>query len=206
MTTDVCVQFLTDKSFIMSSYNGLKRTLDKYVSENYEEVRAYANYFLTRYVNSKKLACSMLNADTCINNAYLHVLTIDNAKTDENSVKSYLLNTIKYQIIWNTSLSHKQDDINSQVPDLLDELDNDEVLDKIQIENVYNFRKWCIQKYRSEIVDPVEKRIAQVYFDDKKQTAEAMAEYFNVSRTSAHYMIRDLKQKIRKIQYCYERL
>jgi hypothetical protein len=189
MTTDVCAPYLTDKSFIMSSYNGLKQTLDKYVSENYEEVRAYANYFLTRYVNSKKLACSMLNADTCINNAYLHVLTIDTEKTDENSVKSYLLNTI-----------------NSQVPDLLDEPDNDEVLDKIQIENVYNFRKWCIQKYRSEIVDPVEKRIAQVYFDDKKQTAEAMAEYFNVSRTSAHYMIRDLKQKIRKIQYCYERL
>ncbi len=107
MTTDVCVESLTDKSFIMSSYNGLKQTLDKYVSENYEEVRAYANYFLTRYVNSKKLACSMLNADTCINNAYLHVLTIDTEKTDENSVKSYLLNTIKYQIIWNTSLSHK---------------------------------------------------------------------------------------------------
>jgi hypothetical protein len=32
-----------------------------------------------------------------------------------------------------------------------------------------------------------------------------MADFFNVSRTSAHYMIRDLKQKIRKIQYCYER-
>ncbi len=147
----------------------------------------------------------MLNADTCINNAYLHVLTIDTEKTDANSVKSYLLNTIKYQIIWNTSLSHKQDDINSQVPDLLDEPDNDDVLDKIQIENVYNFRKWCIQKYRSEITNPVEKRIAEVYFDDKKQTAEAMADFFNVSRTSAHYMIRDLKQKIRKIQYCYER-
>jgi hypothetical protein len=147
----------------------------------------------------------MLNADTCINNAYLHVLTIDNAKTDENSVKSYLLNTIKYQIIWNTSLSHKQDDINSQVPDLLDEPEDDDVLDKIQIENVYNFRKWCIQKYRAEIVDPVEKRIAQVYFDEKKQTAEAMADYFNVSRTSAHYMIRDLKQKIRLIEYSYER-
>jgi hypothetical protein len=145
----------------MSSYNGLKRTLDKYVSENYDEVRAYANYFLTRYVNSKKLACS--------------------------------------------SLSHKQDDINSQVPDLLDEPEDDDVLDKIQIENVYNFRKWCIQKYRAEIVDPVEKRIAQVYFDEKKQTAEAMADYFNVSRTSAHYMIRDLKQKIRLIEYSYVR-
>jgi hypothetical protein len=190
----------------MSSCNGLKRTLDAYVSANYDEVRAYANYFLTRYVNNKKLACSMLNADTCINNAYLHVLTIDTEKTDENSVKSYLLNTIKYQIIWNTSLSHKQDDIKSQLPDLLDEPDNDEVLDKIQIENVYNFRKWCIQKYRSEITDPVEKRIAQVYFDDKKQTAEAMADFFKVSRTSAHYMIRDLKHKIRKIQYCYERI
>ncbi len=44
------------------------------------------------------------------------------------------------------------------------------------------------------------------WFDDKKQTAEAMADFFKVSRTSAHYMIRDLKHKIRKIQYCYERI
>ena len=190
----------------MSSYNGLKRTLDRYVSENYEEVRAYANYFLTRYVNSKKLVCSMLNADTCINNAYLHVLTIPDAKTDENSVKSYLLNTIKYQIIWNTSLSHKQDDINSQYPDLLDEPEDDEILEKIRFENEFNFKMWCIQKYRDEITNPVEKQIAKVYFDLKKQTAEAMADYFNVSRTSAHYMIRDLKQKIKKIQYSYEHL
>ncbi len=37
----------------MSSCNGLKRTLDAYVSANYDEVRAYANYFLTRYVKGK---------------------------------------------------------------------------------------------------------------------------------------------------------
>jgi predicted HTH transcriptional regulator len=110
------------------------------------------------------------------------------------------------QVWWPTSVSRKQDEMHSQEFIQKDEPDNDDVLDKIQIENVYNLRKWCIQKYRSEITNPVEKRIAEVYFDDKKQTAKEMAEFFNVSRTSAHYMIRDLKQKIRKIQYSYERI
>ena len=190
----------------MSSTSGIKRTLDAYISANYDEVRLYTNHMLMRLRRHLKRELLMLKADTIINNAYLHVANLEDHEADENKVKSYLLNTIKMQVWWPTSVSRKQDEMHSQEFIQKDEPDNDDVLDKIQIENVYNLRKWCIQKYRSEITNPVEKRIAEVYFDDKKQTAKEMAEFFNVSRTSAHYMIRDLKQKIRKIQYSYERI
>jgi len=45
-------------------------------------------------------------ADVVINNSYLYVADIDDDTSDENKVKSYLLNTIKKQIIWSTSISN----------------------------------------------------------------------------------------------------
>lgn len=187
----------------MSSLSGIKSTLDAYISKNYDEVRRYTNHLLTSYNNYKNIKLSMLKADTIINNAYLHVVTIEAEKTDENSVKSYLLNSIKMQILWPTSLSHKQDDCHSQEPIIVDEPEDTDILDKIEIEARYNLRKYCIQKYMSEVKDPVEKRIAEAYFIEERQTAKAMADFFDIPRTSAHYMIRNLKQKLRELEYSY---
>ena len=187
----------------MSFSAGIKKTLDAYIEAHYKEVRHYALHMLKTWQSYKKINLSMLEVDTCINNAYLHVIQIKDGKTDENSVKSYLLNTIKYQIIWDTSLSHKQDDANVSEYIGNDEPDDDDILDKIEIEANYNLNKWCVQKYRDEIKDPVEKEIARVYFDLKKHTAQSMADYFKISKSSAHYLIRDLKTKLREIKYCY---
>lgn len=183
----------------------MKKTLDNYLSENYDEVRTYTNYILTSYLNYKGIKYSMLDADTCINNAYLHVLTIDTEKTDTNSVKSYLLNTIKFQIIWDTSLSHKQDDIKSQEYLATDIEEDDEVNRKIEIENRYNKQRAFIEVYRNQITDILEKAKFEAYFDKGFNTARSLAKHFGIPTTSAHYIITDIKQKIRKIQYSYEK-
>lgn len=182
----------------------MKKTLDKYISENYDEVRTYTNYILTNYHSYKNVRYSMLDADTCINNAYLHVLSIDTENTDENSVKSYLLNTIKCQIIWDTSLSHKQDDIKSQEYIACDIPDDDEVSSKIEIENRYNNQRAFIEIYRNQITDILEKAKFEAYFDKGFNTARSLAKHCNIPVTSAHYIIKDIKLKIRQIQYSYE--
>lgn len=192
-----------DYNFIMSSLSGIKKTLDAYITANYDEVRHYTNYMLTRLRTSKKLEVIMLKADTIINNAYLHVATMEDRPATENEVKSYLLNTIKMQIWWPTSVSRKQDEVFSQEYIPKDEPEDTDVLDKIALEARYNLRKYCIQKYMSEIKDPVEKRIAEAYFIEERQTAKAMADFFDIPRTSAHYMIRNLKQKLRELEYSY---
>ena len=79
----------------------MKKALDQYISSNYAEVRAYTAYFLSKMG-------SYIDADTVINNSYLHVVNIDG---DPDKVKGYLLNTIKYQILWSTSKSHRDDKI-----------------------------------------------------------------------------------------------
>jgi hypothetical protein len=46
--------------------NGMKEALDRYITSNYAEVRAYTAYFLSKMG-------SYIDADTVINNSYLHV-------------------------------------------------------------------------------------------------------------------------------------
>jgi len=182
----------------------MKKTLDKYISENYNEIRTYTNYILTNYHSYKNIRYSMLDADTCINNAYLHVLTIDTENTDENSVKSYLLNTIKCQIIWDTSISHKQDDIKSVEYQVTDIEDDDEVTRKIEIENKFNNQRAFVEIYRHQITDILDKAKFEAYFDKGFNTARSLAKHFNIPVTSAHYIIKEIKHRIRQIQYSYE--
>ena len=147
----------------MNFLSGIKRTLDAYITANYDEVRAYTNHMLTRLRLHKKMELIMVKSDTIINNAYLHVATMPDHEADENKVKSYLLNTIKMQVWWPTSVSRKQDELYSQ-----------EFIPK-----------------------------AEAYFEHKRQTSREMAEYFDIPRTSAYYMIKAMKQKIKEIEYSY---
>ena len=187
----------------MSSLSGIKKILDAYITANYKEVRTYTNYMLKRLMLSKKLKFTNLKADTIINNAYLHVASMPDQEADENKVKSYLLNTIKMQIWWPTSLSRKQDEVYSQEYIAKDKPEDDEITDKLKHEEIINLRKACINTYLNELINPVEKRIADAYFTHKCQTSRAMADYFDIPRTSAYYMIKALKQRIKEIEYSY---
>ena len=187
----------------MSSLTGIKRTLDAYITANYDEVRAYTNHMLMRLRLHKKVALIMVKADTIINNAYLHVASMEDHEADENKVKSYLLNTIKMQVWWQTSVSRKQDELYSQEYIPKDEPNDTDLEHKVKTEELINLRKACIATYLDELVSPVEKRIAEAYFQHKCQTSKAMADYFDIPRTSAYYMIKALKTRIKEIEYSY---
>lgn len=204
MTTDVCARLWIVPNFTMSSLSGIKKTLDAYITANYEEVKAYTTYMLTRLRISKKLPLIMIKADTIINNAYLHVATMEDHEATESQVKSYLLNTIKMQIWWPTSVSRKQDEVHSVEYVAKDEPNDTEIEHKLAIEETIALRMACISIYLDEITSPVEKRIAEAYFQHKRQTSREMAEFFDIPRTSAYYMIKALKQRIKEIEYSYK--
>lgn len=176
----------------------MKKLLDRYISNHYDEVRAYTLYFLSKMGSN-------IEADTVINNSYLHVLTINEDAESEDQVKSYLLNTIKYQILWNTSLSHKDDRVNSMEYEDNDEVDDEQDLQaKILEDKIYSTHKGMIEIYRSEIVDHVHRIVFEAYIDKGYTTARAMAKYFDIPVTSAHYLIKEIKQNLRQLQYRYE--
>jgi hypothetical protein len=177
---------------------GMKKLLDRYINNHYHEVRAYTLYFLTK-LGSK------IEADTVINNSYLHVLTINEDADTEDQVKSYLLNTIKYQILWNTSLSHRDDRVTSMEYEPSDEADDEQDLQaKILEDKIYSTHKGMIEIYRSQISDNVHRIVFEAYIDKGYTTARSMAKYFDIPVTSAHYLITEIKQNLRNLQYRYE--
>lgn len=176
----------------------MKKLLDRYINNHYHEVRAYTLYFLTK-LGSK------IEADTVINNSYLHVLTINEDADTEDQVKGYLLNTIKYQILWNTSLSHRDDRVTSMEYEPSDEADDEQDLQaKILEDKIYSTHKGMIEIYRSQISDNVHRIVFEAYIDKGYTTARSMAKYFDIPVTSAHYLITEIKQNLRNLQYRYE--
>jgi hypothetical protein len=177
----------------------MKKLLDQYISEHYDEVRAYTLYFLQR-------TGSTMEADTVINNSYLHVLGIQESQKDVDIVKSYLLNTIKCQILWTTSKSHRDDTITA-IEGGHNELDDEEDLnDKVREDIQYSHQKAIIEIYRSQIEDNVHRIVFEAYIDKGYTTARAMAKYFGITVTSAHYLIKEIKQNLNLIQYRYDAL
>lgn len=176
----------------------MKKLLDRYISNYYDEVRAYTLYFLTKM-------SSNIDADTVINNSYLHVLTINEDAEHEDQVKSYLLNTIKCQILWNTSISHRDDRVTSMEYDGSNDIDDEQDLQaKILEDKIYSTHKGMIEIYRSQISDNVHRIVFEAYIDKGYTTARAMAKYFDIPVTSAHYLIKEIKQNLRQLQYRYE--
>jgi len=173
---------------------GMKKALDNYISSNYAEVRAYTAYFLSKMG-------SYIDADTVINNSYLHVVTIDG---DPGNVKAYLLNTIKYQVLWSTSKSHRDDKITAIEHPLTEPVDDDDLMHKLREDKKYSFHKGLIEIYRNQITDKVELIVFEAYIDKGYITSRALATYFGITHTPAYYLIKELKQNINKLQYRYE--
>lgn len=167
----------------------MKKLLDQYISENYQEVRAYTLYFLQR-------TKSTMEADTVINNSYLHVLGIQESQKDIDIVKSYLLNTIKYQILWTTSKSHRDDAITAIDGPHNEMEDEQDLKDKVREDIQYSHQKAIIEIYRAQIEDNVHRIVFEAYIDKGYTTARAMAKYFGITVTSAHYLIKEIKQNL----------
>jgi hypothetical protein len=174
--------------------HGMKKALDQYINSNYAEVRAYTAYFLSKMG-------SYIDADTVINNSYLHVVNIDG---DPDKIKGYLLNTIKYQILWSTSKSHKDDKITAIEHQNTEPVDDDDLMYKLKQDKIYSFNKGLIEIYRKEIKDKIQLIVFEAYIDKGYITSRALATYFGITHTSAYYLIKELKQNINKLQYRYE--
>jgi hypothetical protein len=172
----------------------MKAILDHYISRNYSEVWSYTEYLLTKMK-------VRIEADVVINNSYLHVAGIKDDTMDENKVKSYLLNTIKMQILWSTSVTQLQERVSANEIEIPNNFDDEEDLnDKIRQEQQYHDHKSCVEIYKRGMTDRIKVIIFEAYFDKGYSTARAMAKYFDIPVTSAHYFIRDIKNDLKRIR------
>jgi len=172
---------------------GLKAILDGYINTNYAEIRKYTNYFLVR-MNST------ITADVVINNAYIYLVKLNPDLNTENEVKSYLLNTIKKQVIWKTSVSNLEEQVNALQYELNETNDDSDLIFKIEQEKKYQLEKSCIEIYRNTIEDRIKLIIFEAYYEKGYTTARAMGKYFDLPFTTAHYWIKEIKEDLKRIK------
>jgi hypothetical protein len=185
---------------IKTFYPGMKRMLDQYIQKNYTEVLKYTKHFIQRL----KIPSS-IEADAVINNAYLHCAKLEIEGITEDKAKSYLLNTIKYELIWTQGSRTKKDDIYRSHEYLGDSLDDSSDIEhKVNLEDSYNFKKAMVEIYRNSLDDRIKKIIFEAYYDKGHSTQTALAKYFDINSTSAFFLIKEIKQNIKEIQYRYK--
>jgi hypothetical protein len=191
---------LEGKYGIKTFYHGMKRMLDQYIQKNYTEVLKYTKHFIQRL----KIPSS-IEADAVINNAYLHCVKLEIEGVTEDKAKSYLLNTIKYELIWTQGSRTKKDDIYRSHEYLGDSLDDpSDIEHKVNLEESYNFKKAMVEIYRNSLDDRIKKIIFEAYYDKGHSTQTALAKYFDINSTSAFFLIKEIKQNIKEIQYRYK--
>jgi hypothetical protein len=191
---------LEGKCGIKTFYPGMKRMLDQYLQKNYTEVLKYTKHFIQRL----KIPSS-IEADAVINNAYLHCVKLEIEGITEDKAKSYLLNTIKYELIWTQGSRTKKDDIYRSHEYLGDSLDDpSDIEHKVNLEESYNFKKAMVEIYRNSLDDRIKKIIFEAYYDKGHSTQTALAKYFDINSTSAFFLIKEIKQNIKEIQYRYK--
>jgi len=172
----------------------MKASLDRYITRHYAELFRYARFFCSKY-NPR------LNPDVVINNAYLHCISIEDPGPDPD-VKGLMMNSIKRQVMWQNLDTNRQERLIASeitVPDLM--VDDTDLLDKINIEQQYHGWKSCVDIYRDSLTDNVAITVAKAYFDDGYTTARSMAKYFKIPNTSAHYLIAEIKNKLKTIYH-----
>ena len=174
-------------------FHGLKTILDRYINTNYAEIRKYTNYFLVR-MNST------ITADVVINNAYLYLVKLNPDLNTENEVKSYLLNTIKKQIIWKTSTSNLEEQVTAMEYEPNETNDDSDLIFKIEEERKYQLQKSCIEIYKNTIQDRIKLIIFEAYYEKGYTTARAMGKYFDLPFTTAHYWIKEIKEDLKRIK------
>ena len=200
MTKNAFALQLEGKCGIKTFYPGMKRMLDQYIQKNYTEVLKYTKHFIQRL----KIPSS-IEADAVINNAYLHCVKLEMDEVTEDKAKSYLLNTIKYELIWTQGSRTKKDDIYRSHEYLGDSLDDSSDIEhKVNLEESYNFKKAMVEIYRNSLDDRIKKIIFEAYYDKGHSTQTALAKYFDINSTSAFFLIKEIKQNIKEIQYRYK--
>jgi hypothetical protein len=172
---------------------GLKAILDQYINTNYVEIRKYTNYFLVR-MNST------INADVVINNAYLYLIKLNPDLKTENEVKSYLLNTIKKQVLWKTSVSNNEEKVNAREFESNETNDDSDLIFKIEQERKYQLYKSCIEIYKNTINDRIKLIIFEAYYEKGYTTHRELAKYFDLPDTTCYYWIKEIKADLKRIK------
>jgi len=140
-----------------------------------------------------------IDIDVALNEAYLHIIQNKEKLSTEKEVQKMLVNFINKSIIWTNSKLNKLERVNSigdVTYDAADTIDND-LLNKIEIEEWYNEKMCILNMYRAQEKDKVKQIIFDTYFKKEIRKGIDLAKHLGVNKDYGCRYIREMKADIK---------
>jgi hypothetical protein len=151
-----------------------------------------------------------LTTDLIVNEAYLHVYKNLDKINDPKDLEKMAVNFIVKNIGWANSQINKQERVNvhDEQVDYDDEDNTNEQIDtteedledKIEIEQWYNNKLSILQMYRNQEKDKIKQIIFDCYFNKGITKGIAMAKHLNINKNAGCQLVKQMKQDIKQYQ------
>jgi hypothetical protein len=166
-----------------------KQEIDTYIQINYKTLLNVAKGL--NFKNKNAFDPAML-----ISEAYLDCVSKCLKIECEVMLQRYMINNINLNSSYTNSKLNREQSVRHQgLIGIEAEAENniDSLLEK---EITRQNQKAKISKYRQGLKCSIKKIIFDTYFIEKKRTCRELGEHFNISRMSAHGLIKELKRDI----------
>lgn len=128
------------------------------------------------------------DAEIALTDAYLEVIK-NPAIQDLDQLQRYTIATMSLQITASNSRLNYQDYLTKKT-DLTDFVNS-----KLSVTDEHN--ECIIDAYRSQLRDTQKKIILEAYIDKKHSSNKKLARYFNLSPTTIHFLMKEIKEDIK---------
>lgn len=180
--------------------SGMKKIIDKWVSNNYERMRLLAAARCTQYGRN-------IDPGVLVSNCYEYLISKKSQLTPDK-IESYAFQFINMQVIWLRSNTNKEE-LQTTAPFYKSlqydyrilEAEADTIDEKIKEEEVYHERKAIIALYLEKVKNnKVQTRLLEVMLREKLLSSRKIAAHFNISHTGAWLLIKQLKGDIQQFK------
>ena len=167
-----------------------KKTVDEYYSQNWVKLVNIAKRLLGKLKRSDV-------ADSLVTESYLYVIEKREVLEDmviSGKIEGIIVQFMNMQTIWRQTKFQKA----FIEPDLIDkEINVDPEWEEVDEWELDHDRDYKILMQVVEELDEVDKRLFELAIAGPYNTSGKLAAFVGLSRTAAHYMIRNLKTKLR---------
>jgi hypothetical protein len=191
----VCVIRPNEKYFTLNFTNGMTKTdVDSYFSDNYDYLYNIARGLAYRH-GRKYDPCILLTE------GYEHALKNLKQIQSIDQLQRYIIAKVCLEVSYSNSKTSRENCLQSL------EVLTDERPDETDIEGKLNAdlremnARGLIVAYHLREKDPVKRIFFEAYFIKGYSTVRSIAEYFKLSRASAHQLIKEMQSDVRAFAY-----
>lgn len=176
----------------------MKHKIDKYFEREYQNLY---NLATARVMQTQR----DYDGGVLVSNCYLYLLKKADKIPTEDDIELWARRYITTQAYWTNSETNKEEleTHRNLVPYVYrDEVEIDEIEEKIKLEDWYNRKKAILELFRTKLrgEDKVKLIVLDKMIEEKTTTSRYIAEYYNVPHLEIWKYTKDIKRLLKKFE------